>query len=81
MKIINKSRLHTCLTSPQILLPVERRAAGDPVGDEGPDARAAAPQEVLRGHLHAAVQRRQGDRRHVLRRGRDGQALLHHTAG
>jgi len=31
----------------QVLLPVQRRAVGDPVGDKGPDPSAATPQEVL----------------------------------
>ncbi len=35
---------------PALLLPVQRRAAGDPLGDQGPAARAAASEEVLRGH-------------------------------
>jgi len=48
----------------QILFPVERRAAGDLVGDEGPAARAASPEEVLRGHREARLHCREGHRRH-----------------
>ena len=34
---------------PALLLPLERRAVGDPLGDEGPHPRPAAPGQVLRG--------------------------------
>lgn len=58
------------LSSLQILLPVQRRAAGDPIRDEGPPARAASPQEVLRGHQLPALLAAAGDRGHDLcRRG------------
>lgn len=40
---------------PALFLPVKRRDAGDPERDQGPQAGAATPQEMLRGHLHAAV--------------------------
>jgi hypothetical protein len=33
----------------------QRRAAGDPLRDQGPAARPAAPQEVLRGHCQPAL--------------------------
>lgn len=58
------------LSSLQILLPVQRRAAGDPIRDEGPPARAASPQEVLRRHQLPALLAAAGDRGHDLcRRG------------
>lgn len=56
------------LPSLQILLPVQRRAPGDPVRDEGPPARAASPQEVLRGHQFPALLAAAGDRGHDLGR-------------
>ena len=43
---------------PALLLPLQRRDARDFVGDERPDARAAAPQEVLRGHRQTQVRGR-----------------------
>ena len=42
---------------PQVLLPEQRRAAGDPVGSEGPAARPAAPEEVLRRNPEAEIRR------------------------
>jgi hypothetical protein len=43
-----------------------------PLRDQGPAARAAAPQKVLRGHRVAAVRRRADHPRHGLGRGREG---------
>ena len=40
---------------PALLLPLQRRDARDPLRDQGPHARAAAPVQVLRGHRNARV--------------------------
>lgn len=56
--------LPSSLALKQVLLPVKRRAAGDPVGDEGPAPCAATPEEVLRRDCPAGVYRQPGDRGH-----------------
>jgi hypothetical protein len=61
---------------PALLLPLQRRAAGDPGRDQGPPARAAAPQEVLRGHQQAQLRRGPQHRGHGVQGGRgDGVPL------
>ena len=55
-----------------VLLPLQRRAAGDFVGDEGPAARAAFPQEGVRGDPPAGVPEEHGGHGDALRGGRDG---------
>ena len=56
----------------QVLFPVERRDVGDSVGDEGPVARPAAPQEVFRGHQQPRVRPRPRHRGDVQQRDGEG---------
>mmetsp|Transcript_17792 Transcript_17792/g.60052 ORF Transcript_17792/g.60052 Transcript_17792/m.60052 type:complete len:330 (-) Transcript_17792:1300-2289(-) len=58
---------------PALLLPLQRRVAGDPLPVQGPAGRAAAHAQVLRQPRQAGVWRRarvHGHSRHVQRRGR-----------
>lgn len=48
----------------QVLLPVQRRAAGDPVTDQRPAVCAAPPEEVLRGHRQTGIHQGHGDHWH-----------------
>ena len=52
-----------------LLLPLERRAARDPLADEGPARRAAAPLQVLRERQQARVPKGSLHDGHVLGRG------------
>jgi len=66
---------------PALLLPVRRRAAGDPLADQGPAGRAAALAQVLREHLQGQVRGGHAHLRHVLGRERgrrlQGERLPH----